>query len=81
MRLLLIFFAVLILALAIRNLLIKPGSGKTRRTPREGEESLEKIVPCKFCGLHLPESEAVKSDGEIFCCREHAEQWRALNKP
>ncbi|MCM5570700.1 hypothetical protein M6I34_09285 [Burkholderiaceae bacterium FT117] len=31
----------------------------------------EKIVACAHCGVHLPASEAVRGDGEDYCCAEH----------
>ena len=28
---------------------------------------------CAQCGLHVPESEGVTTDGQFYCCREHAQ--------
>ncbi|MCL4471551.1 MAG: PP0621 family protein [Sulfuricella sp.] len=31
----------------------------------------EDMVRCAHCGVHLPRSEAVVSNGEFFCTNEH----------
>lgn len=31
----------------------------------------EDMVRCAHCGVHLPKSESVLSDGEFFCSDEH----------
>ena len=31
------------------------------------------MLPCKHCGVYLPESEATRLRGNIYCSREHAE--------
>lgn len=31
----------------------------------------EDMVRCAHCGVHLPRSEAVMSNGEFFCSAEH----------
>ncbi|GAB4180015.1 MAG: hypothetical protein Fur0039_24540 [Rhodocyclaceae bacterium] len=36
-----------------------------------GERSPERMVSCAHCGVHLPESEAVKRGQSYFCCDEH----------
>jgi len=36
-------------------------------TPSDGE----RMVDCSECGLHLPISEAVQSQGRYFCSEEH----------
>jgi uncharacterized protein len=29
------------------------------------------MLRCEYCGLHVPESEAVRADGHMYCCKEH----------
>lgn len=36
----------------------------------------EDMVRCAHCGVHLPRSESIVSQGEFFCCNEH----RQLNQ-
>lgn len=33
-----------------------------------------KMVKCQYCGLHIPESEAIRKGDTIFCSLEHAKQ-------
>lgn len=33
--------------------------------------SLENMVRCARCGLHVPRSESLERDGEFFCSEEH----------
>ncbi len=32
------------------------------------------MVKCQHCGLHIPESEAIKQGDKIFCSLEHAKR-------
>lgn len=32
---------------------------------------IEKIVVCAHCGLHVPESESIRFDGNHYCCESH----------
>ena len=40
-------------------------------TPRSEVQDFEQMVACAHCGLHVPESESVRSAGEFFCSEEH----------
>ena len=40
-------------------------------TPRSEVQDFEQMVACAHCGLHVPESEAVRGGGSVFCCDEH----------
>lgn len=42
---------------------------ETRREAKslEGED----MVRCDYCGVHLPRSESVASEGKFFCSDEH----------
>ncbi len=31
----------------------------------------EDMVSCRHCGLNLPKSEAISSDGDYYCCEAH----------
>lgn len=37
----------------------------------------ERIVACAFCGVHVPESEAVSDDGRMFCGESHRQAYRS----
>lgn len=34
----------------------------------------EKMISCHHCGLHIPESQALKKGDHSYCCPEHLEQ-------
>jgi len=38
---------------------------------RVSPKALEEMVRCVHCGVHLPRSESVTSQGEFFCSNEH----------
>ena len=53
-----------------------PGqSAATGQQPRSG--SGEDMVRCSQCGVHLPRSEGILSQGRIFCSEEHRLKFRA----
>ncbi|MDP2805654.1 MAG: PP0621 family protein [Gallionellaceae bacterium] len=37
----------------------------------EASKPAEEMVRCKLCGVHLPKSESIFSEGEYFCCDAH----------
>ncbi len=37
-------------------------------------ESIEDMVSCTYCGIHLPKSEAISNRNNYFCCNEHCNQ-------
>ncbi len=42
-----------------------------RKVENEAPKSLEEMVRCAHCGVHLPRSESVTSQGQFFCCNDH----------
>lgn len=36
-------------------------------------QTVESMVRCEHCGIHLPRSEAVLSQGKIWCSQEHVQ--------
>jgi uncharacterized protein len=65
-KLLVLLIAVLVLFLLWKGLRRGARSDKAG-TPSDGE----RMVNCSECGLHLPISEAVQSQGRYFCSEEH----------
>ncbi len=74
----LVFF--LIIAALVYWLIKIRSPEETENTDEKTEEStendtppkaLEEMVRCVHCGVHLPRSESVTSQGEFFCCNEH----------
>ena len=40
---------------------------------RAGNQTVESMVRCEHCGIHLPRSEAFLSKGKTWCSPEHAQ--------
>ncbi len=63
-------FKVLLLALAVWIVLTIM---KQRRSPPP-ETKTGNMVSCAVCGVHVPESEAIASNGRHYCCEAHRQQ-------
>lgn len=53
----------------------RSGTREPKQAKRRGAPPLkhpESMVRCEHCGIHMPRSEAVLSDGHIWCSQEHA---------
>lgn len=44
-------------------------SGNANRSPQEPNN--ERMVKCAYCGLHVPESEAIRANGNSYCSPAH----------
>ena len=44
---------------------------KLQRREQKTRPRVANVVKCEFCGVHVPETEAVKSHGRLFCSPEH----------
>jgi len=64
----------LLIAIAAAIYLLIRSYRKNR--PRQDEIVAEEMVRCEHCGVHLPKSESVQSDGHFFCCAEHRDAYR-----
>ncbi|MFP4155963.1 MAG: PP0621 family protein [Halothiobacillaceae bacterium] len=72
----LLFWVVVIIALV---LYVRHRIRARNRDPvaeRRAPPTAMKAVSCRHCGLHVPESEAVRHDGKTFCSWEHANAWK-----
>ena len=65
-KLLVLVIAVLVLVLLWKGLRRAAGSDKPGASSNG-----ERMVNCSECGVHLPISEAVQSQGRYFCSEEH----------
>ena len=67
----------LIIAVLVYWLIKTRASEKTKEfendehTDSASQKSLEEMVRCAHCGVHLPRSESVTSQGEFFCSNNH----------
>ncbi|NTV95737.1 MAG: hypothetical protein HGA75_10010 [Thiobacillus sp.] len=61
-----------IVAVTIALVLWFKHMGRTKRDlDAKRRPEVEDMVRCKACGVNLPRSEALLSQGRIYCCEEH----------
>ncbi|MBI5782369.1 MAG: hypothetical protein HZA69_01350 [Gammaproteobacteria bacterium] len=48
----------------------------SRRTPPTDKPVVARMVACAHCGVHIPESEAVRDGDKYYCCEEHQKRAR-----
>ena len=49
---------------------------KRIRNPNNNQsnsDSGQVVVACSVCDTHIPESEAIRKNGKVYCSEEHAE--------
>ena len=68
MRILILIAIGLLLYLIITNFL-----RKQKRQQSESISSAEKMVRCKYCGIHVLEQEAIKDGNNFYCSQDHLE--------
>ena len=69
MRLALLVLALVALAWLVRSALrsrVQPP-----RPPARSTEPVQTMVPCAQCGVMVPQSEALRGRGQVFCCEAH----------
>ena len=42
-----------------------------RRIVTKKQSKIVDIKKCSYCGVHIPENEAIQSDDKYYCCSEH----------
>ncbi len=66
-RFLILLLIIALVVLLIRKLLTSSShSGQTKPSKTTGN-----MVRCSYCGLHVPESEAILLEGKHYCSEEH----------
>lgn len=68
-RLLMIAAVVLVIYLLVRSFRRNAISGK-------GSQSVEDMVRCAHCGVHIPKSESILSGDQFYCSIEHRNVYR-----
>jgi len=68
MRILILIAIGLLLYVIISNFL-----RKQKRQQSESISSAEKMVRCKYCGLHILEQEAIQEGSNFYCSQSHLE--------
>ena len=64
-RLIIILFGLWLVLRIIKRALASRENNPSRKP------SITSMVACAYCGLHLPESDAIQKDGKHYCCEEH----------
>jgi uncharacterized protein len=74
LRLLIIFAALWLAVQLVRRAL---RSDQSSASHNNTSPNPPRMLPCAYCGVHVPESEAITRAGKIYCCREHGAQEEA----
>ncbi len=66
-------FLTIIVGLIVIVLLLKGyfRSLQRRNAPAAKPAEVENMVRCSHCGVNVPQTEAIFSGGDYFCCDEH----------
>ncbi len=77
-RLLAILFVAWLIYALIKRYVAQKQIRTRKKTPKN--RSVEKMVRCQTCQLHIPEQEAICKDGRYYCSQAHLEA-DSQNKP
>ena len=69
LRLLFLIIALLLVLLIVRFFLRQRANRAAQRETRKVENV--DMVQCAYCGVHLPEPEAIYDAPDYYCCKEH----------
>ncbi|QID18987.1 hypothetical protein G3580_15995 [Nitrogeniibacter mangrovi] len=72
MQKLLLFLLVLAAIFWGRRLLREGDQGGASRSRSARRDTPERMLSCRRCGVHVPESEGVHRGDEFYCCDAHA---------
>jgi len=53
---------------------IKKQLGQRSRPPQKqqtDDDDAVEVLPCAYCGVHIPGNTAIFKDGKCYCSREH----------
>ncbi len=72
-----LFWFVVILGLMVGARLLARHQARQKQPRRRAAHtrpaaSPEAMVRCHHCGIHLPRSEAIQRQGQVWCSEEHA---------
>ncbi len=51
-------------------------AGKTQSPPGTSSRPQERMVKCAYCGVHIPESQALRNGANSYCSPEHRDAHR-----
>jgi hypothetical protein len=74
-RWLIIGLAVWIVVVLVRRLIGNRLRATSTKTPAvqnsSGADTYPEVVPCCYCDLHVPKTEALKKNDRYYCCSQH----------
>ncbi len=47
-----------------------------RSETRQGKPTVDDMVRCAQCGVHVPKGESIQARGRFFCCAEHRDAYK-----
>jgi uncharacterized protein len=50
---------------------VRRALARHRRSSGPSTADPARMVACTVCGTHIPESEAIRTDGGVYCCEQH----------
>lgn len=67
------YLLLIVLVFAVIWLVRRAGEKPARRRGTQAPQGApgERMIECAHCGVHAPESECVRGDGQVFCSAEH----------
>ena len=66
-KIILLILGLLLVYWILKSYRRRVDSGESRTPPAGGED----MVQCAQCGVHLPRSESITTQGRFFCSAEH----------
>lgn len=68
-KILVVILVTVLVVYLVRRMAQNRDGGRIK--PPSGAGKVEDMVRCKVCGVNLPRSEAILSQGRIYCCDDH----------
>ncbi len=75
MNLIRIAIIAIVIWLLIR--MVRGYRNRIRNSPSRKGDSIDTMVRCARCGLHVPKREAFRRGDRFYCCRRHADTDRS----
>ena len=66
LRILIILFGLWLVIQIIKRVFAAPPEEHHTAKP-----AIPRMVACAHCGIHVPESQAVRDGDKVYCCEEH----------
>lgn len=67
----LIRVAVIVILAVIAYRLVKRWLANMPRETKPPRNNIEQMVRCQYCGLHIPQEEAIHDQDDWYCSKEH----------